>query len=97
MRTFLIALLEVGVSCVMLADAYVCCVGVDWRRTAILNPVADATHNFTDGLAIGVAFGRGEHEVATTLGKTWISVATVHMKRVMERASHLSDRGYIHL
>ena len=79
------------------ADAYVCCVGVDWRRTAILNLVADATHNFTDGLAIGVAFGRGEHEVATTLGKTWISVATVHMKRVMERSSHLSDRGYIHL
>ena len=36
-------------------------------RTAVLNLVADATHNFTDGLAIGVAFGRREHEIATTL------------------------------
>ena len=53
------------------ADAYARCVGVDCRRTAFLNLVADATHNFTDGLAIGVAFGRGEHEVATTLGKAW--------------------------
>ena len=37
------------------------------HRAAFLNLVADATHNFTDGLAIGVAFGRHEHEVATTL------------------------------
>lgn len=37
------------------------------KSTAILNLVADATHNFTDGLAIGVAFGRGQNEVATTL------------------------------
>jgi zinc transporter 7 len=36
-------------------------------RTALLNLFADATHNFTDGLAIGVAFGRQEHELATTL------------------------------
>lgn len=43
---------------------------MDRCRTAILNLVADATHNFTDGLAIGVAFGRGEHELATTLGTT---------------------------
>ena len=37
------------------------------HRAAFPNLVADATHNFTDGLAIGVAFGRHEHEVATTL------------------------------
>ena len=83
--------------------APLCCVWLP-RRTAILNLVADATHNFTDGLAsvllkyaqlllqlvlivlvvldtarmyvpalgvcrIGVAFGRREHEIATTLGK----------------------------
>ena len=63
--------------CEVSTGAYLRRVAVDWRRTAILNLVADATHNFTDGLAIGVAFGRGEHEVATTLGKMWICAAAV--------------------